>query len=257
MMVGEYKATVSRVCVLVTALLLATATVLLMGVLTAEKPALAQSTLSGSSVITCDGGSITLNAYEMSTYELHNQMRASNGLATLCVHEALTQAARSHSQEMIDYGYFSHSSYNGESFPARLERFGYDYYEVGENIAWGSGSNAYPDSIFQVWMNSPEHRENILYPNFLEVGIGTATGEYESYSDSTMYTVDFGVRQPSDAQVASNEPQGADYAQGSSDAQVASNEPQGADYDQGGNSPQGSMDLGRYLSMLFRLLGFY
>jgi uncharacterized protein YkwD len=195
MTVGEYKGVARRVCVLVAALLLATATVLLMGVLTAEKPASAQSTLSGGYVTSCDGESLYLNAYEKSTYELHNQTRASNGLATLCVHEALTQAAQYHSQDMIDKGYFSHNSYDGESYSARLERFGYDSYEeVGENIAWGTGTNAYPDSTFQSWMNSSEHQENILFPNYREVGIGTATGECEGYSGCTMYTVDFGVR---------------------------------------------------------------
>ena len=195
MMVGEYKGVARRVCVLVAALLLATATVLLMGVLTAEKPASAQSTLSGGYVTSCDGESLYLNAYEKSTYELHNQTRASNGLATLCVHEALTQAAQYHSQDMIDKGYFSHNSYDGESYSARLERFGYDSYEeVGENIAWGTGTKAYPDSTFQSWMNSSEHQENILSPNYREVGIGTATGECEGYSGCTMYTVDFGVR---------------------------------------------------------------
>jgi uncharacterized protein YkwD len=195
MTVGEYKGVARRVCVLVAALLLATATVLLMGVLTAEKPASAQSTLSGGYVTSCDGESLYLNAYEKSTYELHNQTRASNGLATLCVHEALTQAAQYHSQDMIDKGYFSHNSYDGESYSARLERFGYDSYEeVGENIAWGTGTKAYPDSTFQSWMNSSEHQENILSPNYREVGIGTATGECEGYSGCTMYTVDFGVR---------------------------------------------------------------
>ena len=195
MTVGEFKGVARRVCVLVAALLLATATVLLMGVLTAEKPASAQSTLSGGYVTSCDGESLYLNAYEKSTYELHNQTRASNGLATLCVHEALTQAAQYHSQDMIDKGYFSHNSYDGESYSARLERFGYDSYEeVGENIAWGTGTNAYPDSTFQSWMNSSQHRENILSPNYREVGIGTATGECEGYSGCTMYTVDFGVR---------------------------------------------------------------
>ncbi len=194
MTVGEYKGIARRVCVLVAALLLATATVLLMGVLTAEKPASAQSTLSGGYVTSCDGESLYLNAYEKGTYELHNQTRASNGLATLCVHRALTQAAQYHSQEMIDKGYFDHNSYDGESFSARLERFGYDSYEeVGENIAWGSGTNAFPAGIFQFWMNSSEHQENILSPNYREVGIGTATGECEGYSGCTMYTVDFGV----------------------------------------------------------------
>ena len=131
----------------------------------------------------------------MRTYELHSQARASNGLATLCVSEILTQAAQYHSQEMIDQGYFSHNSYNGESYSARLERFGYNSYtKVAENIAWGSGSLASPEYIFRSWLESSDHRANILDPDYREIGIGTATGEYEGYSDSTVYTVDFGVR---------------------------------------------------------------
>ena len=195
MTVGGYAGVARRVCVLAAALSLATATVLLLGVLTAEKPASAQSTLSGGYVTRCDGESFYLNAYEKSTYELHNQTRASNGLATLCLHETLTQAARSHSQEMIDKGYFDHNSYNGESYSARLERFGYNSYtKVAENIAWGSGSSASPEYTFRSWLESSDHRANILDPDYREIGIGTATGEYEGYSDSTMYTVDFGVR---------------------------------------------------------------
>ena len=38
---------------------------------------------------------------------------------------SLERASRSHSCEMLRREYFSHSSYNGESFAARLRRFGY------------------------------------------------------------------------------------------------------------------------------------
>ena len=194
-LMGAHRAVAYRVYVLIAALVLATATLLFISIVDKEKTASAQSTSSGGSVPTCDGCSITLNAYEMRTYELHSQARASNGLATLCVSEILTQAAQYHSQEMIDQGYFSHNSYNGESYSARLERFGYNSYtKVAENIAWGSGSLASPEYIFRSWLESSDHRANILDPDYREIGIGTATGEYEGYSDSTVYTVDFGVR---------------------------------------------------------------
>ena len=187
-LMGAHRAVAYRVYVLIAALVLATATLLFISIVDKEKTASAQSTSSGGSVPTCDGGSITLNAYEMRTYELHSQARASNGLATLCVSEILTQAAQYHSQEMIDQGYFSHNSYNGESYSARLERFGYNSYtKVAENIAWGSGSLASPEYIFRSWLESSDHRANILDPDYREIGIGTATGEYEGYSDSTVY----------------------------------------------------------------------
>ena len=155
---------------------------------------LEQAAAAGGYVGTCNGGSIYLNDYEKRTLELHNRARAQNGLAQFCVHPTLVKAARSHSQEMIDRDYFSHNSYNGESFSARLKRFGYyPYRYIAENIAWGSGSRGAPDSIFNGWMNSSGHRANILNANLRQIGVGTAYGQYKSYSGATMYTVDFGT----------------------------------------------------------------
>jgi uncharacterized protein YkwD len=149
----------------------------------------------GGYVTTCGGGSLYLNAQEKRTLQLHNQTRAERGLGRLCVHPALTRAARSHSLEMIERDYMSHNSYNGESVDARLRRFGYDWGTYGENVAWGSaGSYASPETRFKAWMKSPGHRANILNGNFREIGIGTATGTFRSYSNATTYTVDFGTR---------------------------------------------------------------
>jgi uncharacterized protein YkwD len=100
---------------------------------------------------------------------------------------------------MLDKGYFSHNSYNGETNKARLERFGYtfssySYWSYGENIYWGYGTSASPDSAFKWWMNSSTHKANILNKDFREVGIGVQTGTYQGHTNSKMYTVDFGVR---------------------------------------------------------------
>jgi uncharacterized protein YkwD len=150
-------------------------------------------------VKTCTGGSIDLTTAEKRVLDLHNQTRARYGLSSLCVHPALTKAARSHSQEMLDKDYTSHNSYNGETLKARLERFGYtfsgySYYRYGENIAWNYGSSSGPDNCFNWWMSSSGHKANILNKNFREVGIGVRVGTFRSYSNATMCTVDFGVR---------------------------------------------------------------
>jgi uncharacterized protein YkwD len=165
--------------------------------LSASNPSTAEAALV--TVKTCGGGSIDLTGTEKRTLDLHNQARASNGLPALCVQPTLTKAARAHSQEMLDKDYFSHDSYDGETFGARLKRFGYTssgygYYTVGENIAWGSGSYGSPDAVFKGWMNSAGHKANILNPKFREIGIGARTGTYKTYAGATMYTVDFGAR---------------------------------------------------------------
>ncbi len=163
----------------------------------ATQPQEANATTVG--VTTCSGTTIQLTTDEKRTLDLHNQTRAANGLPGLCVHPALTNAARSHSQEMLDKGYFAHTSYNGETVKARLERFGYtfsgySFWKYGENIYWGSGTSASPDSAHKWWMNSAGHKANILNRDFREVGIGVRTGTYKGYAGAKMYTVDFGVR---------------------------------------------------------------
>lgn len=150
-------------------------------------------------VKTCGGGKIQLKTPEKRTLDRHNRTRQNRNLRPLCVNPALTRAARAHSVEMIRKDYFSHNSYSGQRFDARLGSFGYTpkgfrYYTVGENIAGGSGNYGSPDRIFNAWMKSPGHKKNILAGRFREVGIGTATGNYKGTPNYTMYTVDFGTR---------------------------------------------------------------
>ncbi len=149
---------------------------------------------TGGYVTTCGGGKLYLNAQEKRSLQLHNGARTSRGLRPLCVHPALTGAARAHSREMMDKDYMSHNSYSGETAGARLRRFGYNWRVYGENVGWGSGYKGAPEARFRAWMNSPGHRANILNNNFREVGIGTATGYFGGYGNSTTYTVDFGTR---------------------------------------------------------------
>jgi uncharacterized protein YkwD len=144
---------------------------------------------AASTVRTCGGGTIKLNAKEEHILLLHNQKRRSRGLRTLCVHPKLTKAARVHSASMIKKDYFGHGSVG-----RRLKRYGYNWRVYGENIAGGTGRYVSPGNTFRRWMNSSGHRANILDRRFREIGIGTATGNYKSHRGYTMYTVDFGTR---------------------------------------------------------------
>lgn len=83
----------------------------------------------------------------------------------LCVDPTLTKAARSHSKEVIDKGYFDHNSHSGETAEARLKGLGYDWRAFGENIARGSGSMSKPEDRFEAWMKSEGHRKNTLDKN--------------------------------------------------------------------------------------------
>jgi uncharacterized protein YkwD len=159
----------------------------------ATEPVVAQ-TEGGGYVKKCGGGQIFLNAQEKETFALHNQIRRNRGIRALCVHPILQKAARAHSKDMIERDYFSHNTKGrNETFFERLQRYGYRYRKVGENIAYGSGSFGEPRSIMDAWMNSPDHRRNILNNDFRQIGIGTHTGTWQGHSEVTMYTADFGL----------------------------------------------------------------
>jgi uncharacterized protein YkwD len=148
-------------------------------------------------VETCTGETVELTDDEKRTLDLHNQTRADNGLSALCVHPALTEAARAHSQEMVGEGYFGHESRDGAAMEDRIERFGYSsagysYWAIGENVGWGTGPLSAPESRFEEWMDSPDHWPNILSESFTEVGIGVH--DSGTHDEGKMYTVDFGTR---------------------------------------------------------------
>lgn len=104
---------------------------------------------------------------------LTNQQRAANGLNALAENSTLDSAALAKGNDMLAKGYWAHFAPDGTSPWSFFLRFGYRYQYAGENLARdfqdaGSAVNA--------WMNSPSHRENILNPNYRDIGIGVVEG---------------------------------------------------------------------------------
>ena len=156
---------------------------------------------ANNAVQTCPSSDpVTLSSDEKRILDLQNLARTSRGKKALCVHSELTDAARAHSQDMLDRDYSSHTSPDGETAKQRLKSVGYtcngySSCAYGENIAWGAGTTyATADSLFEWWMKSEDHKRTILKDGFREVGIGVKTGTYKTYKDAKMGTVDFGVR---------------------------------------------------------------
>ena len=130
-----------------------------------------------------------------------NTLREQHGLSPLRLSSALGAAARQHSLEMANRGYFSHSSANGWSFDHRIARYypmGHRrYWSVGENLLWSSPS-VDASGALSMWFNSPEHRKNMLTPRWREIGlsavhVSAAPGTYGG-REVTIVTADFGVR---------------------------------------------------------------
>ena len=115
-----------------------------------------------------------------------NQARAAHGLHGVRVDSTLTRAARSHSSEMLRGNYFAHGA-----FRTRMIAFRVRGPFVGENLAWGTGSYATPQTVIEEWLNSPAHRANLLRPSFTRIGIGAVQGTFRGNGGSTVLTADF------------------------------------------------------------------
>jgi uncharacterized protein YkwD len=130
-----------------------------------------------------------------------NAIRVEHGLVPLKLSKTLGNAANQHSVQMGAVGYFKHESADGSAFWKRVEKFypskGSRYWAVGENLLWSSPDVDGPGAL-KLWMESPEHRANILTPKWREIGISAiqvpaAPGTYSGL-DVTIVTTDFGVR---------------------------------------------------------------
>jgi len=115
---------------------------------------------------------------------LVNSERSRSGLSPLGLSNQLQNSAQEHSEDQAQMRSMTHDGSDGSSPGERVERAGYKWNAVAENVAYGYGDE---EECMKEWMNSPGHRENILGPDYTH--FGSAVG----YSGSTpYYTQDFG-----------------------------------------------------------------
>lgn len=118
-----------------------------------------------------------------------NLERARNNLPTLTFDDRLQEIAQARSNDMIRRAYFSHDDpqQGSVAFQDLIRNRQYPYLYAGENIAeiknQGSlvptaltvysryGASEIADQFVIGWINSREHRDNILNPHFTKTGI--------------------------------------------------------------------------------------
>ena len=116
----------------------------------------------------------------------------------------LIDAARAHSQWMIDTDLFSHTGAGSSSPGDRMAAAGYDFqapWGWGENIAWSGTTAPSLDPLtttaerhgalfVDADYDGRGHRLNLMDPNFREIGPGIILGDFLSYN-AEMITEDF------------------------------------------------------------------
>lgn len=126
------------------------------------------------------------DSFDQEILNLVNEERAKVGADPLQIDQQLDQSADLHSQDQANMNTMSHTGSNGSDIGSRVQDTGYQYSTVGENVAYG-----YPDAeaVMAGWMESDGHRENILNPDFEDLGVGYSVG-----SDGSAYwTQNFGA----------------------------------------------------------------
>jgi uncharacterized protein YkwD len=100
-----------------------------------------------------------------------NAARSTHNQSALEINDHLTAAAQAKANDMAKRNYWSHVTPDGKQPWAFVQTAGYEYEAAGENLAYGFGSS---DDVVTAWMNSTEHRANILNAAYRDVGFATA-----------------------------------------------------------------------------------
>lgn len=122
--------------------------------------------------------------------ELTNKQRMENGLSPLNDNPVLDAAALAKGRDMLAKGYWAHVSPDGTQPWAFFVNAHYDYRFAGENLARDFQD---PVSAVDAWMASPSHRENMLSPNYKDIGVAVVEGKLGGV-ETTIIVQFFGTR---------------------------------------------------------------
>jgi len=146
-----------------------------------SKKQLPQTRIKNSLVSTIDDSRITeadcvMNTELKKLFERHNHVRLNGANCgrkrarkTHALHYNcfLAEASWRHAYDMDEKNYLSHDSRNGFSAGKRATESGYSWVRIAENIARGFKTT---EIAQQTWMASAPHCQNIMNPNFTEMG---------------------------------------------------------------------------------------
>jgi uncharacterized protein YkwD len=119
-----------------------------------------------------------------------NIQRQANHESGLTISDQLTNAAQAKAADMVQKDYWAHVSPSGKTPWDFMAAAGYNYVEAGENLAYGFSSAG---QVMNGWMNSPDHRANILDASYTNVGFGVASSpNFQGKGPETVVVAEYG-----------------------------------------------------------------
>lgn len=132
------------------------------------------------------GDATSISVQDLLTYT--NMKRQANGLAPVKLNKELSTAANQKAKHMFAQNYWAHVAPDGTTPWVFIKDSGYQYLYAGENLARGFDSGS---EVVEAWMNSPTHRENMLSPNYTDIGFAIMPGSLTG-SDTVLVVQMFG-----------------------------------------------------------------
>jgi uncharacterized protein YkwD len=102
---------------------------------------------------------------------LINSRRESIGCPELRWDDRAAALAGEHSRDMVERNFFSHTNPDGKDPFDRMRQAGIGFNRAGENMVLGVETGR---EVYQIWLHSPGHRNNMLDCRFTRQGIGRA-----------------------------------------------------------------------------------
>ncbi len=141
-----------------------------------------------------------------------NAQRSAIGEQPLRLNVQLSYAAAMKADDMLAEQYWAHASPRGTTPWHWLGEARYEYAEAGENLAKGFHTTG---GVVTAWMNSPDHRQNILDTGYRDVGFAVKTG-YLDGKETTLVVAFYAKPVDSGSQLASSNQPAAGVGTGSS-----------------------------------------
>jgi len=113
---------------------------------------------------------------------LTNGLRAQVSLSALQENSKLDEAALEKVRNMLTDQYFAHVSPAGVDLTNWLGNVHYNYSTAGENLALGYAT---AEEVVTAWQKSPTHYDNIIDPNFQDIGVAMSDGRFDA-ADTVM-----------------------------------------------------------------------
>lgn len=117
--------------------------------------------------------SFATNINQSEIIQLTNIQRQAAGVGAVTENALLDQAAAKKAADMFANDYWAHVSPTGTTPWYFYDQVGYKYIYAGENLARDFDTSA---GVVDGWINSPSHKDNMLSPNYTDIGVAVVNG---------------------------------------------------------------------------------